>query len=276
MTGEIPEIARGALIDAAHRLADAAAARTLPHFRSSALASDNKDGDGGFDPVTRADREAEAAMRAFLAAERPEDGIFGEEEAPVSGTSGLTWVIDPVDGTRAFISGLPTWGTLIGLDTGAGPVLGLIDQPYIGERFFGGFGAAEMTGPGGTRQPLRTRPCPDLSGATLYSTYPQVGTAAECTGFEAVAARVNLTRFGVDCYAYALLAMGHVDLVIEAGLKPYDIQGPMAVIEAAGGVVTDWRGGPAHLGGRIIAAGDRRVHAAALDILGTVPEESDG
>lgn len=270
MSGEFPPSTRDAVIAVAHRLADTAAAHTLPHFRSPALSSDNKDLAGGFDPVTLADREAEAAMRTILAAERPEDGILGEEQAPVAGTSGLTWVIDPVDGTRAFISGLPTWGTLVGLDAGDGPVLGLIDQPYIGERFFGGFGLAEMTGPGGVRQPLRTRACAGLAGATLYSTYPQVGTAAECAGFEAVAARVNLTRFGVDCYAYALLAMGHVDLVIEAGLNPYDIQGPMAVIEAAGGIVTDWRGGPAHRGGRILAAGDRRAHAEALRILSEV------
>ena len=275
MSGDIPESARGALIAAAHRLADAAAVHTLPHFRSAALASDNKDNQGGFDPVTLADREAEAAIRALLEAERPEDGIYGEEEDPVPGSSGLTWVIDPIDGTRAFISGLPTWGTLIALDAGEGPVLGLIDQPYIGERFFGGFGTAEMTGPDGARRPLRTRACGGLAEATLYTTYPEVGSPAECAGFEAVARRVNLTRYGVDCYAYALLAMGHVDLVIEAGLQPYDIQGPMAVIAAAGGVVTDWQGGPAHMGGRIVAAGDRRVHAAALEILGAVPQASD-
>jgi histidinol phosphatase-like enzyme (inositol monophosphatase family) len=250
----------------AEDLADVAAARCLPLFRSAGLTAVNKATEG-FDPVTDADRDAERAMRALLAERRPDDGILGEEFPPSPGRSGLTWVLDPIDGTRAFISGATTWGTLIGLDAGAGPVLGIIDQPYIGERFMGGLGRAVMVR-GDTSRPLAVRACPGLGEAVLYTTQPEVGTVAERAGFDAVRARVRLTRYGFDCYAYALIALGQVDLVIEAGLKPYDIQGPQAVIEAAGGIVTDWRGGPAHHGGRILAAGDRRVHAAALEILG--------
>jgi histidinol phosphatase-like enzyme (inositol monophosphatase family) len=175
-------------------------------------------------------------------------------------------VLDPIDGTRAFLSGAPSWGVLVGLDAGDGPILGIVDQPYIGERFIGGFGRAVLRLHGAER-PIATRPCARLADAILFSTFPEIGSAAERAGFEAVRDRVRLTRYGFDCYAYALVALGQIDLVIEAGLYPYDIQGPQAVIEAAGGVVTDWRGGPAHRGGRIVAAGDARTHAAALEHL---------
>jgi histidinol phosphatase-like enzyme (inositol monophosphatase family) len=254
-----------ALWRTAEDLADIAAARSLPLFRSPGLRAENK-AVAGFDPVTEADREAERAMRAYLAERRPDDGILGEEFGPVPGRSGLTWVLDPIDGTRAFLSGATTWGTLIGLDAGAGPILGLVDQPYIRERFMGGLGRAEMVRDGVSR-PLGARPCPGLGAAVLYTTFPEIGTPAERAGFDAVRERVRLTRYGLDCYAYALVALGQVDLVIEAGLKAYDIQGPQAVIAAAGGIVTDWQGGPAHRGGRVLAAGDARVHAAALEIL---------
>ncbi len=255
----------------AEDLADLAAARCMPLFRSAGLVAVNKS-ETGFDPVTRADREAEAAMREHLARTRPQDAVLGEEFGPTSGVSGLTWVLDPIDGTRAFVSGAPSWGILIGLDAGRGPVLGLIDQPYIGERFMGGLGRAIMRRRG-VETPLATRACVDLADAVLYSTFPEVGSAAERAGFEAVRDRVRLTRYGLDCYAYALIALGQVDLVIEAGLYAYDVQGPQGVIEAAGGVVSDWKGGPAHCGGRIVAAGDRRLHAAAVEILSSV---SDG
>ena len=249
----------------AEDLADVAAACSLPLFRSPGLTATSKAA-ADFDPVTEADRAAERAMRALLARDRPDDGVLGEEFPPTVGTSGLTWVLDPIDGTRAFWSGAATWGTLIGLDAGDGPVLGVIDQPYTGERFMGGLGRAEMVR-GGTARPLRTRRCGALADAVLYTTFPEIGTPAERAGFEAVRDRVRLTRYGFDCYAYGLVALGQVDLVIEAGLNAYDIQGPLAVIEAAGGVVTDWTGGPAHRGGRVLAAGDARLHAAALAIL---------
>lgn len=248
----------------AERLADAARIETLKHFRSPALETESKRTD--FDPVTIADRDAEAAMRAILAAERPDDGVLGEEHGTVQGTSGLTWVLDPIDGTRGYISGSPTWGVLVALSDETGPLLGLIDQPYIGERFLGGAGRGETHGPLGTTT-LRTSKITRLDQATLFSTFPEIGTNDERAAFDRVAARVKLTRYGCDCYAYALLAAGHIDLVIEAGLQPYDIHAPIAVVQAAGGVLTDWQGRPAHNGGTALAAATPELHAAALELL---------
>lgn len=249
----------------AQAMADAARGVILPYFRNGALATDNKLA-GGFDPVTEADRKAERAMRAILAVERPEDGILGEEFGATPGTSGLTWVLDPIDGTRAFISGTPTWGVLIAVADVDGPFYGLIDQPYIGERFIGTSAGASFNGPQGLSQ-IATRPPRALSQAILFTTFPEVGTAAERAAFAAVSGQVQLTRYGMDCYAYALLAAGQIDLVIEAGLAPYDIQAPIALIRAAGGIVTDWQGGPAHGGGRALAAANSDVHQQALSIL---------
>ncbi len=258
------------LLDVANALADAAREITLRYFRSESLQADNKL-DSGFDPVTIADREAELAIRDILAMRRPDDAILGEEFGNKAGTSGLTWVIDPIDGTRAFISGIPSWGVLIGLDAGGGPVLGVVDQPYMDERFIGAFGQANLTTRGETRD-ITTSNCQTLGEATLMTTFPEVGSNAERLGFEAVRDSVKLTRYGLDCYAYALLAMGQIDLVIEAGLNPYDVQGPIGVIQAAGGVVTNWQGGPAHNGGRILAASNARLHAQALGILSKVAD----
>lgn len=248
----------------AHEMADAARAAILPLFRTN-LTSDNKEA-GGFDPVTEADRAAERAMRDVLARLRPQDGILGEEYGTDDGTSGLQWVLDPIDGTRGFISGTPTWGVLISLRDAAGPIYGLIDQPYIGERFEGGFGLSEMTGPLGARA-LGTSGVGTLAEATILTTFPEVGIADEAAAFKDVASRCKLTRYGMDCYGYALLAAGQVELVVEAGLSAYDIQAPIAVIQAAGGIVTDWTGAPAHEGGRALAAANADVHAAALEIL---------
>lgn len=253
------------IVETAHALADAARAAVLPHFRADGLEADNK-GAAGFDPVTEADRAAERAMRDILAERRPQDAVEGEEFADTAGQSGLTWAIDPIDGTRGFLSGTPTWGVLVAVADAAGPIFGLIDQPYIGERFEGGLGRARMTGPRGERA-LATRPGRPLSEAVLFTTFPEIGGPEEQAAFDAVSRRVRLTRYGMDCYAYALIACGQVDLVIEAGLKPFDIQAPIAVIEAAGGIVTDWQGGPAHGGGRVLAAANRQQHAAALEIL---------
>ncbi|MDU9006336.1 histidinol-phosphatase [Sedimentitalea todarodis] len=254
----------------AHLLADAARAEILPHFRQPGLLAQNKE-TAGFDPVTVADRTAERAMRDLLTLHRPQDGIWGEEFGRQNGTSGREWVLDPIDGTRGFISGTPTWGVLIALSDQNGPTLGLIDQPYTRERFVGAPDVAELVGPFGT-MPMATRSTRTLDQAILFTTYPEVGTPAERAAFEAVAARTKLARYGMDCYAYALLAAGQIDLVIEAGLNAYDIQAPIAVIQAAGGVVTDWRGNPAHLGGRVVAAANSEIHAAALDLLRTTAE----
>ncbi|CUX81635.1 MAG: histidinol-phosphatase HisN [Roseibaca calidilacus] len=250
------------LIALCNRLADVAGTEALRYFRTRDLTADNKLADG-FDPVTQADRAAEAAMRKILDAERPADAVLGEEHGARPGTSGLKWVLDPIDGTRAYISGTATWGVLIALCDAEGPFLGVIDQPYTGERFVGGLGQAHLSGPRGTA-PLQTRATHELSAAILFSTFPEIGTEAERAAFQAVSAACKLTRYGMDCYAYGLLAAGHIDLVIEAGLNSYDICAPIAVIEAAGGIVTDWQGGPAHAGGQVLAAANADLHAAAL------------
>ncbi|MBV1863636.1 MAG: histidinol-phosphatase [Rhodobacteraceae bacterium] len=254
------------LMATAKLLADAARPIALRYFRGAGLGVDNKLSEG-FDPVTVADREIEIAMREILSAKRPQDAILGEEFGEKTGTSGLTWVLDPIDGTRGFISGTPTWGVLIAVGPDSGPVLGIIDQPYTGERFTGAFGQASLTR-GSQNQPIRVRACESLSLATLFTTFPEIGTIAERSAFEKVQDQVQLTRYGTDCYAYALLASGQIDLVIEAGLNAYDIQGPLALIQQAGGIVTNWQGGPAHDGGQVIAAGDARIHKAALALLG--------
>lgn len=253
------------IIDTAHELANAARVATLMHFRSDGLTAETKDA-ARFDPVTVADRLSETRMREILAHRRPNDGILGEEFGPVTGTSGLTWVLDPIDGTRGYLSGTPTWGVLISLRDAKGPLYGIIDQPYIAERFEGGFGRAEVNGPMG-RKPLKTRATAALSGAILYTTFPEVGTEAEGAAFRRVSKQVRLTRYGTDCYAYALIAAGQIDLVIEAGLQAYDVQAPIAVIQAAGGIMTDWQGRPAHDGGQVLAAANAELHAAALALL---------
>ncbi|MEZ5777951.1 MAG: inositol monophosphatase family protein [Paracoccaceae bacterium] len=256
---------RQSLIQTAHTLADAARAATLEHFRAVGLVADTKE-TARFDPVTVADRAAERRMRELLADLRPDDAIHGEEYGSQPGTTGLTWVLDPIDGTRGYLSGTPTWGVLISVADETGPIFGVIDQPYIGERFVGGFGQAEVVGPTGRRD-LRTRPARALSEAILFTTFPEIGTAEEGGAFGRVAARVRLTRYGMDCYAYALVAAGQIDLVIEAGLQAYDVQAPIAVIEAAGGIVSDWEGRPVPQGGRVLAAANREIQREALDLL---------
>lgn len=254
------------LIATADALADAAGAAILPHFRTSGLSAQNKAEGAAFDPVTVADHAAEEAMRRVLAERRPMDGVLGEEFGQHGGSSGLTWVLDPIDGTRGFLSGTPTWGVLIGLRDAEGPLFGLIDQPYTQERFRGGLGLSEWTGPHGGGA-MRTRATGSLEQAILFTTFPEVGTPEDRAGFNRVADHARLVRYGMDCYAYALLAAGQIDLVIEAGLHTYDILAPIAVIEAAGGIVTNWEGGPVHDGGRAVAAANPALHAAALDLL---------
>ena len=245
------------------RLAEAAAAAILPHFRVR-IAVEHKGG-ARFDPVTEADRAAERAIRALIEAHFPEDGLFGEELGAVRADAPRQWIIDPIDGTRAFIAGLPLWGVLIGLYENREPVAGLISQPYLGERFYGDARGARLSDRFGER-PLRTRPCPSLVEATLMTTSPYLFAEADSRRYGAVEARARNVRYGADCYAYAMLAAGHVDLVIEAGLKPYDVAALVPVIRGAGGIVTAWDGGDP-LQGHVVAAGDARVHAEAVALL---------
>lgn len=247
----------------AERLADAAAAAIQPHFRAP-LAVEDK---GGrlYDPVTVADKAAEEAMRALIQAQYPEHGILGEEQGVALGSSPLTWVLDPIDGTRAFITGLPLWGTLIALNDGTRPVLGVMNQPFTGERFVG-------TPQGAWRgtTALKTRACADLGSATLMCTTPDMfDTPARKAAFERVAGAARLMRYGGDCYAYCMLASGFVDVIVEASLQPYDVQALMPIIEGAGGVITAWDGSTAQHGGCVVACGDAALHAQVVEMLRT-------
>lgn len=245
----------------AEQLADAAAAAIQPYFRASLEVEDK----GGrlYDPVTVADKAAEQAMRALIQARYPQHGILGEEEGVAAGSSPLTWVLDPIDGTRAFITGLPLWGTLIALNDGERPVVGVMNQPFTGERFIG-----TPEGAWAKDAPLKTRACAELSAATLMCTTPDMfDTPARKAAFEAVAGQARLMRYGGDCYAYCMLASGFVDVIVEASLQPYDVQALMPIIEGAGGVMTAWDGGSAQQGGAVVACGDPALHAKVLEML---------
>jgi len=253
----------------AHRLADAAGDVIRPYFRKRIQVMDKAKLGGPkplFDPVTEADTNAESAIRALIHAERPDDAILGEEHGHETGTSGRTWVIDPIDGTRAFITGRHTWGTLIALLQDELPVLGIIDQPVLRERFVGHGGGAELVSPEG-REPLHTRVCSKLSDAVVSTTHPWgYFSRAQRSAFEGVCSAARMSYFGGDCYGYALLAMGFIDVIVEGRLAPWDIAAVIPVIEGAGGVVSDWKG-ERFANGSIVAAGDARVHAEVVKML---------
>jgi len=236
-----------------------------PFFRTS-LGLEDKSRGGAFDPVTAADRAAEVAMRALIRQHFPAHGIIGEEFGPERPEAELVWVLDPIDGTKSFISGMPAWGTLIALTRAGRPIYGMVHQPFIAERFAGDGAAANYRGPAGDRA-LLTRPCGSLAEAVLYTTSPRLMNAHDRALFAAVEDKVRLSRYGGDCYAYCMLAAGHVDLVIETELKPHDVAALIPIITGAGGIITTWEGEPAERGGRIVAAGDRRVHDAARAML---------
>ncbi len=265
MTTPIDELARFA-----HRLADASGVVIRPWFRKEIDVVDKGTGRAGFDPVTEADRAGETELRRLIKEAYPTHGILGEEHGREAGTDALTWVLDPIDGTRAFICGMPQWGTLIALNDGTRPILGVLDQPVTRERWVGHSGQAELVTPEKTTK-IRTRACADLASAIVTTTHPTAYfTAAEQAAFQQIAGAAKMTRYGGDCYAYALLAMGFIDLVIEASLKPWDVQALIPIIDGAGGLFTTWTGGDAQEGGRVIAAGDARVHAQALAVLRAV------
>lgn len=250
------------LVALAHRLADAARPIAARYFRTGITVDDKSD----LSPVTIADREAETAMRELLTREVPDHGVFGEEHGAVRTDAEYVWVLDPIDGTKSFIAGLPIWGTLIALMHNGTPVFGMMHQPYIGERFSGDGGSARYEGSSGKRK-LSVRRCASLTDATLFTTSPRLMQAPDRAMFERVEANVRLSRYGGDCYAYCMLASGHLDLIIETELKPYDIAALIPIVTGAGGVITTWEGEPAQSGGRIVAAGDKRVHEAALKLL---------
>lgn len=237
----------------------------LPFFRT-AMGIENKQAGRGFDPVTAADRAGEAAMRTLIKKTFSEHGIVGEEYGNEREDAEYVWTLDPIDGTKSFISGMPIWGTLIGLSHRMQPVFGMMHQPFTRERFSGDGAAARYSGPAGDRA-LHVRPCDAIEDAVLLTTSPLLMRAHDRAAFARVEAQVKLSRYGGDCYAYCMLAAGHVDLVIETGLKPHDIVALIPIVTGAGGVITTWDDQPAHNGGRVVAAGDKRVHAAALRIL---------
>ena len=247
------------------KLAGVAGETILPFFRT-ALNVRDKGCPGAFDPVTAADHAAETAMRALIRSQFPDHGIVGEEYGSDRPEAEYVWFLDPIDGTKSFISGMPAWGTLIALTRLGVPVFGLMDQPFTRERFSGDGGAAHYRGPAGKRD-LRVRPCESLAEAILFTTSPRLMNEADRRAFGRVEEAARLSRYGGDCYAYCVLAAGHIDLVIETELKPYDVLALIPIIEGAGGVITTWENGPAHKGGRIVAAGDKRVHAQAMALL---------
>lgn len=255
-------------VDFMDLLAKASADVIGPLFRTN-LTMENKQTYDYFDPVTEADKGAEAAIRKLINEHFPDHGIFGEEYGEETGKSPLTWTIDPVDGTRAFVLGLPSWGTLVALHNGAKPVLGMLNQPFMKECFIGApqLRLAELRNTSGTT-PLCVRNCGTLSNASLTSTHPSMFSDEPHKGaYENLVKNVRQHGYGGDCYAYGLVALGTHDLVVENMLSAYDIQALIPIIEAAGGIVTSWDGGPADLGGAVIAAGNAKVHAEALAIL---------
>jgi len=246
------------------QLASVSGDTILPFFRT-ALAVENKKA-GGFDPVTAADRAAENAMRALIRKTFPSHGIIGEEYGSERTDAEYVWVLDPIDGTKSFIAGMPAWGTLIGLTHFGEPVFGMMHQPFIGERFSGDGGGAHYRGRTGKRE-LRVRECAQLSDALLFTTSPLLMNEADRVMFKHVEDKVKLSRYGGDCYSYCMLAAGQIDLVIETEIKPHDIIPLIPIITGAGGTVTTWENGPPQAGGRIVVAGDARVHKAALKML---------
>jgi histidinol phosphatase-like enzyme (inositol monophosphatase family) len=253
-----------AYLEFAYRTALQAGAAILPHFRE-ALAIEDKGNFMGYDPVTVADRAAEQTIRTAIKSAYPAHGIHGEEHGYEAGTSALTWVIDPIDGTKSFILGHLHWGVLIALHDGSAPMVGVAHQPYVGETFLGVRGQTAQWRRGTETRTLRTRACPKIEDAVVATTDPrQFVSEAENCALAAVSSRARLLRYGGDCYCYTQLAMGLVDVVLENGLEPYDIQALIPIVQAAGGVVTDWSGGPCDQGGPVLACGDPILHADLL------------
>ncbi len=253
------------LLAFADTLADAAREAILPYFRADH--SVNHKGGERFDPVTEADQASERAMRELIVQTYREHSILGEEYGGTLATAGYQWILDPIDGTRAFISGLPTWGVLIGLYHDGRPLLGVMDQPYLGERYRGWMSGANVTARGETKA-IKTRACTGLGDATLSTTDPYLfRDPDEASAFARIRDAAKLTRFGYDCYAYCMLAAGHIDCVVESGLKAFDIAALIPIITGAGGGVCGWDGDDASGGGRVLAWGDAQVRDTAMKLL---------
>jgi histidinol phosphatase-like enzyme (inositol monophosphatase family) len=258
-----------AYLEFAHATARSAGDVVLRHFRRP-IDVENKDRVGGYDPVTVADLAAETVIRDAISAAYPTHGLFGEEQGRIAGADPRTWVIDPIDGTRSFMIGQLSWGILIALNDGERPVVGVAYQPFVGEAFVAHAGGLSQWRRGSERRALTTRRCARIEDAIVVTTDPRhFGPAREAAAYAAVTRNARLVRYGGDCYCYTQLAMGLCDVVIETGLGPWDIQALVPLIESAGGVITDWRGGPCHGGGDVLACGDAKLHAELLSRVAT-------
>lgn len=252
------------LLAFADTLADAARTAILPFFRAP-HAVENKS-DKIFDPVTEADRASEQRMRQLIERGFPDHAILGEEFGEKAGASGYQWILDPIDGTRAFVAGLPTWGVLIGLYYEGIPLIGVMDQPYLDERYRGWMSGTNVTARGVTRD-IKTAPRGSLAECILSTTDSHLFRAAEADAFERVRRAAKLARYGCDCYAYCMLASGTMDCVIESGLKPFDIAALIPIVTGAGGGVCNWRGGDASQGGQVLAYSDPHIRDEAIALL---------
>lgn len=238
---------------------------TLKYFRTP-LSVENKASGQDFDPVTAADQLAETVIAQEIAARHPDHGLVGEEFGTRNAGARYTWVIDPIDGTRAYIMGSPMWGTLIGLLDQGQPIAGIMNQPFTGERFVSDGMTTELIERDGATRRLVTRRCPKLSDAIFATTHPDLFTTGQHKAvLGSVSQHARMSRYGGDCYNYCLLAAGFVDVILETGLKPYDIVALIPIIEAAGGRVTRWDGSAATDGGDVIACGDPELHAHLID-----------
>lgn len=259
-----------AFIGRVRAIAELGAAEALKSFREP-VGIDNKAGPGAFDPVTEADRAAESVIRAAIESEFPDHDILGEEHGATDGGSAWRWVIDPIDGTRGFMCGTPTWTTLVAVEREGRPVVGVIVQPYTRETWVGRGDRTELF-VAGAPHPATASDVTELSAARLSTTDPRalpIGyfQPEEAEAFAALGARVRVARFGHDAYAYALLASGHLDLVVETGLQRYDVAALIPVVEGAGGCITSWEGEPASDASRIVASATPTLHEAALELL---------
>lgn len=250
----------------AHRLADISGETILPHFRNLKTVDDKSLGED-FDPVTVADRAAEEVIRSEIAAHWPGHGITGEEFSDSNADAEFCWIIDPIDGTRPFLAGLPVWGSLIGLQHRGKPVIGMMNQPFTRERFWAGPSGAFYRGPN-SEKPLETRKCAGLEQAIVTTTGPDMfASDADRKTFDAMSARGRMRWFSGDCYGYCLLAAGQIDVIAESGLSPHDIVPLVPIVEGAGGKITTWDGGPVTDGGSVVACGDPSLHDEVIEAL---------
>ena len=249
-----------------HQLCDVAAVETLPRFRTGLDVTNKLE--AGFDPVTEGDREAERVIRELIGQHYPDHGIIGEEMGVTNQDAEFVWIIDPIDGTRAFISGIPVWGTLIALAQSGRCIAGIMHQPFTGERFWAVSGKSYVKRDGSHQtHRLQTRATANVADAIMMTTSPRIFSADEQPIYDRFEHSCRMARYGCDCYAYAMIASGNIDLVVESGLNTYDIAALIPIVETAGGVVTTWQGKPALDGGRILAAANPHLHAEALELL---------